>query len=187
MFVPLFISQLTLGDSNFRSNTKRPKDKRNKKKRKRGVNDNEVERCNDDKLRVSYRQFCTAREPRSTRANPVKPRLCGDDLTLLKEHLNSYEKCGGGKCEICGANCYYKCGICKKRTCFKKDNSMTSISCSIDFHNDYHYGLACCDRMDIFGELKKDFKQPSTLAIKKNRAHIQALKNQKAVHDTRAN
>ena len=169
-----------LGDNKFRSNTKRPIDVQNRKRRKLNKSDKEgnLVRCNDNEMRVSYSVFVEAKKPpapRSNRANPIKPRLCGNDLSLLKEHLLSYEKTSGRLCEICGNICYWRCGICNKCTCFKQDNAVTTILCCLDFHDDHYFGLARCDRQTIFGETTKKFKKPSATKIRKNKSHIEDL------------
>lgn len=58
---------------------------------------------------------------------------------------------------------------------------MSSVSCSIDFHDDdeYYFGLAMRDRAEFFGEKKKNFKAASSTKLKKNTAHINKLKRRR--------
>ena len=54
---------------------------------------------------------------------------------------------------------YMECQICKKHVCFKSGKNMTSLSCSIDFHDDLMYGLGSMDRVELFGVKKSQFKK----------------------------
>jgi hypothetical protein len=46
---------------------------------------------------------------------------------------------------------YMECQICKKHVFFKSGNSMSSLSCWIDFHDDLMYGLGFMDCVELFG------------------------------------
>ena len=53
---------------------------------------------------------------------------------------------------------------------------MTTLSCSIDLHDDYYFGLTLDDRVHLFGEIKSKFKKATASEIKKNAAHIKKLR-----------
>jgi hypothetical protein len=158
------------GDKSMRKATKLSSKQRMKRGRSRS--EATLERCDDDKFRVSYSMFLDAKAPRGRTS-----RLCTGNLQLLKEHLNSFEKSSKGICQMCGYDkCYMKCGKCNKHCCFKSEYGMASVSCSIDFHDDYFFGLAMDDRVNLFGELKSRFKKATTAEVNKNRNHIEKLK-----------
>ena len=165
----------SVGDANFRFVTKRPKRRRGGKRKR---DEDSLTRCRDNVERVSMAKFLDEKTPRQSRnsAEAVRPRLVGDDLDLLKEHIRSYQRTHEGACQSCGQTCFTKCGICNVRTCFKDGPNMWMVSCCLDYHNDNRFGLGMKDRFDIFSERKKNFRAPSTAQVRKNAAHIQELK-----------
>jgi len=122
------------GDEMMRGATQRNKNKRG------GAHNEEVSlvRCNDREVRVSYEQY--EKEKKQVR-NGKKPRLCSDNLELLKEHIQSMTKVHPAACAYCGKKTWMKCGICDVHLCIKEGTSMTTMSCPLDFHNDRLYGL----------------------------------------------
>ena len=158
------------GDRSMRNATRLSSKKRSRRGRNRM--ETRLEKCEDDKFRVSYRMFLDAKAPRGRSS-----RLCSDNLQLLKEHLNSFEKACKGRCQMCGyEKCYMKCKKCNKHCCFKSELGMASVSCSIDMHDDNFFGLAMDDRVELFGEMKSRFKKATTTEVNKNKKHIQKLR-----------
>lgn len=165
------------GDKGLRNSTKVHRSRRGKRKA------DELEVSADQTLRVSYDQYLDAKNPRG---RDKKSRLCSDDLGLLKTHINSMKKLNKSSCQVCGKPCWMKCTICNKTVCLKSDSFGSSLSCCIDMHDDNYFGLTMDDRVDLFGELKKDFKKASATEIKNNKAHIAKLKKKKMVDDMKA-
>ena len=93
-------------------------------------------------------------------------------MTLLKEHLNSMKRVHASSCQMCGKKTYMECQICKKHVCFKSGKNMTSLLCSIDFHDDLMYGLGFMDRVELFGVKKSQFKKANAAEVKKNKIHM---------------
>ncbi len=104
-----------------------------------------------------------------------KPRLCSDNLELLKEHLNSFKKTHVAACRHCGEKTYMKCMLCDQHVCFKIGKRITSLTCSIDFHNDRLYGLRYKDHMDMFGVQKSSFKKAAQKEIRWNGKYMDEL------------
>ena len=124
-------------------------------KHRQGDNESSTVKCPDNINRVSYERY---EQDKKQRRGGKKPRLCSDNLELLKEHLNSIKKTHVAACGYCGEKTYMKCMLCDQHVCFKSGNSITSLTCSIDFHNDRLYGLGYKDHMDMFGVQKSSFK-----------------------------
>jgi hypothetical protein len=82
-------------------------------------------------------------------------------MTPLKDHLNSMKmkRVHLATCQMCGKKTYMKCQICKKYVCSKSEKNMTSLSCSIDFHDDLMYGLGFTDRVELFGVKSHSFRR----------------------------
>ena len=59
--------------------------------------------------------------------------------------------------------------------CFKSSLKQSSLSCSLDYHNDDFFGLALNDRVKMFQEQKSKFKKANVREQKKNTAHIAKL------------
>jgi hypothetical protein len=93
-------------------------------------------------------------------------------MTLLKEHLNSMKRVHPSSCQMCGKKMYMECQVCKKHVCFKSGQNMTSLLCSIDFHDDLMYGLGFMDRVELFGVKKSQFKKANAAEVKKNKIHM---------------
>ena len=155
------------GDERVRNTTARNSKKRGKKRKHDEIMEDGG---------VSYDDYIDAKYPRGRSS---QSRLCSDNLAFRKAHLNSFTKVGKGRCQICGNDCFTKSGICDVHVCFKSSAKMSSVSCSIDFHNDHYFGLALWDRVNIFEEKRKNFKAPSSTTVKKNTAHINKLKRQR--------
>ncbi len=66
-------------------------------------------------------------------------------------------------CPMCGKKTYMECQICKKHVCFKSGNSMSSLSCCIDVHDDLMYDLGFMDHVELFGVEKSQFKKASAV------------------------
>ncbi len=49
---------------------------------------------------------------------------------------------------------------------------MTSLLCSIDFHDDLMYGLGFMDRVELFGVKKSQFKKANAPEVIKNKIHM---------------
>ena len=159
-------NMLYAGDKELRSATQSPK-----KRRAKGHIAEALESCNDGTFRVSFDQYLDAKRPRGGDS-----RLCSDNLTLLKEHLNSFNlQSNKGKCQVCGNVTWSKCEKCGLHCCYKDGKSAADVSCSIDMHDDKFFGLTLCDRVTLFGEQKNKFKRASKEEIKKNKAHILKL------------
>jgi DNA-directed RNA polymerase subunit RPC12/RpoP len=103
------------GDEMMRGATQRNKNKRG------GADTNEevvsLVRCNDREIRVSYEQY--EKEKKQVR-NGKKPRLCSDNLELLKEHIQSMTKVHPAACAYCGKKIVMKCRICDVHLCIKE-------------------------------------------------------------------
>jgi hypothetical protein len=149
------------GDDKLRNTTQ-------KNKRKRGSIEVGVIECEDHVKRISYSQYLDEKQPRGAK----KARLCAGNMTLLKEHLNSMKRVHLASCQMCGKKTYMECQICKKHVCFKSGKNMTSLSCSIDFHDDLMYGLGFMDRVELFGVKKSQFKKANAAEVKKNKIHM---------------
>ncbi len=64
---------------------------------------------------------------------------------------------------------------------------MTSLLCSIDFHDDLvMYGLGYMDRVELFGVKKSQFKKANAVEVKKNKIHMKKwmTKYEKDMGDT---
>ena len=66
---------------------------------------------------------------------------------------------------------YTKCDMCGKPCCFKDGKNQSSLSCSIDMHQDKYFGLLCSNRMGLFGETKRNYKKPTKREVTKNTKH----------------
>mmetsp|Transcript_36628 Transcript_36628/g.44777 ORF Transcript_36628/g.44777 Transcript_36628/m.44777 type:complete len:209 (-) Transcript_36628:51-677(-) len=129
-----------------------------------------LESCSDGAFRVSYRLYLDAKRPQGGDS-----RLCSDNLTLLKRHMNSFNlQSSNGKCQICGNVTWFKCEKCGLHCCYKDGNSAASVTCSIDLHDDKFFGLTLDDRVTLVGEQKK-FKRATKAEIKSNKTHIRKL------------
>ena len=49
---------------------------------------------------------------------------------------------------------------------------MTSLSCCIDFHDDFMYGLGFLDCVELFGVKKSQFKKANEAEVRKNKIHM---------------
>ena len=158
------------GDERMRGATQQ-----NIKKRGGAFNDEvSLVRCKDREVRVSYEQF--EKEKKQVRKGK-KPRLCSDDLELLKEHIQSMKKVHPAACGYCGKKTVMKCGICDVHLCLKEGTKITTMSCPFDFHNDRLYGLGYKDRIELFCGSKnaRGFKKPSDKDITGNNNHMKDL------------
>ncbi len=106
-------------------------------------------------------QYLDEKQPRGAK----KTRLCAGNMTLLKGHLNSTKRVHLASCQMFGKKTYMEC------QCFKSGKNMTSLSCSIDFHDDLMYGLGYMDRVELFGVKKSQFKKANAAEVKKNKIH----------------
>ena len=152
------------GDEKMRTTTSK------NKKLRLGGDEPSLVLCNDNTDRVSYAQYLDVKQPRGK-----KSRLCTGDLDLLKEHINSMKRVGKAACQWCGEITFMRCELCKKHVCLKSDTSATTLSCCIDFHDDYKYGLGYMDRKELFQMRNKNFKKPNQTEMKKNKTHMKSL------------
>jgi hypothetical protein len=127
--------------------------------------------CNNHMKRVSYLQYLDEKQPRKGKES----RLCLDNLTLLKKHINSMKKVHGLSCSMCGKLTFMECQLCKKHVCLKSGKGMTSLSCYIDFHDDLMYGMGVMDRVELSGVQKSKFKKAPAPEVRKNKSHMHNL------------
>jgi hypothetical protein len=139
-------------------------------KKKHRTSDIGLIECDDHIKRVSFLLYLD----KKTRG-AKKTRLCGGNMTLLKQHLNSMKKVHLASCQMCGKKTYMECQICKKHVCFKSGKNMTIFSCFIDFHDDLMYGLGFMDRVELFGVKKSQFKKANAVEVRKNKVHMKKL------------
>ncbi len=90
--------------------------------------------------------------------------------------MNSIKKTHVVACRYCGDKTYMKCMLCDQHVCFKSGNSITSLTCLIDFHNDRLCGLGYKDRIDMFGVPKSSFKKATQKEIRWNGKYMDELK-----------
>ena len=110
-----------------------------------------LEKCSDGTFCVSYDQHLEAKMPRGGNS-----RVCSNNVSSLKVHLNSFGPSTMGTCQVCfRTNLYIKCFKCNKHCCYKDGKGMSVVSGSIDMHDDR---LCLEDRVQLFGELKKNLK-----------------------------
>jgi hypothetical protein len=150
------------GDEKMRNTTTQMK------KRKRGTSEVGVIQCEDHVKRVSYAQYLDEKQPRGAK----KTRICARNMMLLKGHLISMKRVHPSSCQMCGKKTYMEFQVCKKRVCFKSGKNMTSLSCSIDFHDDLMYGLGFMDCVELFGVKKSQFNKANAAEVKKNKIHM---------------
>ena len=145
-----------------------------KKKGMRGKdNDDGVHTVEIDKntRRVAYDKYLDVKTP----ARGKKSRLCSGNLALLKEHINSMHTTHAGACKMCGDRTFMKCKLCDAHLCLKSGTSGSSLSCSIDFHDDHLYGLGMMDRVELFNVQRSKFRKPSAREVKENRNYMSEL------------
>jgi hypothetical protein len=75
-----------------------------------GIMTSSIAKCTDNINRVSYERYV---EEKKQHGHGKKPRLCSDNLDLLKEHINSFKKTNPALCGYCGTKptwsvCYAK-------------------------------------------------------------------------------
>jgi hypothetical protein len=63
----------------------------------------------DHMKRVSYLQYLDEKQPRKGKES----RLCSDNLTLSKKHINSMKEVHGASCTMCGKLTFMECQLCK--------------------------------------------------------------------------
>ncbi len=137
---------------------------------------NALEMCSDGERWVSYAQYLDVKKPRGSGSVTW---LCSGDLSLLKRHINSFGPASAGICVMCRRKkVYTKCNICNLHCCFKANPNQSSLSCSIDLHNDMYFGLSMIERVELFGEQKNAFKRPLNLDVKKYATHIKKFEKQ---------
>jgi hypothetical protein len=134
---------------------------------RRQRNESATIKCKDNIRRVPYEQYASVKAPQ--RRGP-KPRLCSNNMQLLKEHLRRMKKMHKSTCQMCGKVTYMRCMICDMQICWKEEKGSTT--CSIDFHDDEMYGLGLLDHFELFGVLKSNFHPPNAKEIKWNRVHM---------------
>ena len=123
--------------------------------------------------RVLYDKYLDVKMPKE---RFKKSRLCADNLTLLKEHINSMVCKHRAKCHYCGKNTFMMCMLCGVHVCFKDSTNTTSLSCVLHYHDDEYYGIGMEDRHRLFGVPERDYKKPSAKEISENRTYMQGLR-----------
>jgi hypothetical protein len=140
-------------------------------KKKQGIDEEALVECDDHMKRVSYLQYLDEKQPRKGKDS----RLCSDNLTLLKKHINSMKKVHGASCNMCGKLTFMECQLCKEHVCFKSGKGMTSLLCCIDFHDDLMYGMGIMDCIELFGVQNSNFKKAPAPEVRKNKSHMRNL------------
>jgi hypothetical protein len=84
-------------------------------KKKHGTSDIGLIKCNNHIKRVFYLLYLDEKN-----RGGKKTRLCADNMSLLKQHLNSMKRVHLATCQMCGKKTYMECQICKKHVCFKR-------------------------------------------------------------------
>jgi hypothetical protein len=128
------------GDEKMRKNTQM-------NKKKSGTSDIGLIKCNNHIKRVSYLLYLKEKKSQGG----IKTWLCAGNMMPLKQHLNSMKRVHLATCQMCCKKTYMECQICKKHVCFKSGESMSSLSCCIDFDDDLMYGLGFMDHVELFG------------------------------------
>ncbi len=161
------------GDESFRSTTCRPKSRRGKSEEDR--KNNALERASDGEFCVPFTQYIDAKCPQG---QDGVPRLCSDNISLLKEHLASFTKTEA-QCVVCKQKTFWKCEKCGGQPCcFKDGGKMNSISCYLDLYDHFYFGLLMHDCREYFGEINKYYSKPLEKELEKNTAHIKQLQLQ---------
>jgi hypothetical protein len=140
-------------------------------RKKQGIDEEALVECDSHIKKASYLQYLDEKQPRKRKES----RLCSDNLTLLKKHINSMKKVHGAPCNMCGKLTFMECQLCKKHVCFKSGMGTTSFSCCIDFHDDLMYGMGIMDCVKLFGIQKSKFKKASAPEVRKNKSHMHDL------------
>ena len=157
------------GDDKIRSVTKTNKKRRGKRK-------GEALTGTDGKKRVSYEDYVDRAHPRGRGA---VSRFCMETSDVFKKHLQSMKICGAGKCEVCNERTFWRCNLCGARMCFKSGESVTTMSCVLDYHSEDHLGLTRTDRKTFFGDGAREFNGVAQRDLQANRKHIKALRKRK--------
>ncbi len=66
--------------------------------------------------------------------------------------------------------------LCETHLCLKSKRRITSMTCSIDYHNDRMFGLGFKNRHQIFNVPIQGFCQPTKREIKENGKYMEELK-----------
>ena len=86
------------GDADVRNTTQKPK-------QRRGMDNQRLEKDENEQCRVSYAMYLYAKFPRGK-----ETAMCNDKYKLLMEHLNSFNHClTKEKCQMCGKITCTKC------------------------------------------------------------------------------
>ena len=117
--------------------------------------------------RVHYDKYLDVKIPKE---RLKKSRLCSDNMTLLKEHINSMVCKHKAKCHYCGKLTFMVCTLCCVHVCFKDSTNQTSLSCVLHNHDDEYFGIGMDDRCE------RDYKKPSAKEISENRTYMQGLR-----------
>ncbi len=131
-------------------------------KKQHGTSDISLMECDNHIKRVSYLLYVDKKTQ-----GEKKTRLCAGNMKLLKQHLNSMKRVNVASCQMCGKKTNMECQICKKHVCFKSGQSMSSLSCCIDFHDDLMYGLGLTDHVELCGVKKSQFKKTNAVEVRK--------------------
>ena len=77
--------------------------------------------------------------------------------------------------------------MCDKFMCFKAGNSMTNLSCVVDYHNECFYGLARSDH-GLRGVQQRSWRYPTSAKMRSNAKmirdyRVKAIKEKEAMED----
>ena len=107
--------------------------------------------------------------------------LCDNNMDLLKRHIRLFVRTHKGICNVCGKPTYMKCTVCNLHCCFKNTPQMSSVSYSMELHNEKFFGLLKCDRRHIFGEMLNSYKKVMAIEVRKDTIHMK--KHQKKYYE----
>ena len=114
------------------------------------------------------------RAKKSTRH--TTPRLCGD-LNDIKIHFASVKKHSNiARCEVCGEKTAFKCGLCNKFLCMYRKRQLNGGHCVLTYHDDAFYGLSKTDSLELFGNEKGKWVQPTKNKLRCNARRVEAIK-----------
>ena len=95
---------------------------RSRRKRGRRTKGDEVEAPMG---KVTLEMYMDEKYPQS---RSTSSRFTNDDLTLFKEHVASLKQLKSKRvCVLCGKDCYFDCGKCKKYMCIKSGRCFSTM------------------------------------------------------------
>jgi len=144
------------GEDKLRCNTQTSKKKRKRaKKRKR----------QDQVTKVQFRE---------AKRGGKKARLCGD-LDNWEHHVAHFQSTCSRVCAYCGkGGASIKCTLCDVFL-HNQTARANDATCSIDWHNDHHFGLAKSDAIPLLHKKKGDYNPPTTAEKQANKRIIKSF------------